>query len=281
MSLSGKTKDIVNHFNFKFSKNLGQNFLIDQNILNKIIEAAGLDSGSSAIEIGPGIGTLTQEMAKKCDKVIAIEIDDTLIPILNESLANYENIKVVHSDAMKVDVRALIKEEELKNVKVVANLPYYVTTPIITKLFNEKPGIDSITIMIQREVAERIAAKPGTKEYGSISLLCQYYSDIKKICKVSPSCFMPSPKVESAVIRMDILENPSVYVKDEKLFFRIIRDAFNMRRKTLWNALKGVGLTEEKLREAFNNASIDEKRRGETLKIEEFAALANSIKELF
>ena len=281
MSLASKTREIVNHFEFKFSKSLGQNFLVDQNILDKIIEAGNLDENSCAVEIGPGIGTLTQELAKKCRKVIAIELDDNLIPVLSETLANFENIKVIHEDALKVDFKKLIEEEGLQNVKVVANLPYYVTTPIITKLFTEKPGIDSITVMIQKEVADRIAAKPGTKEYGSISLLAQYYSNPIKVCKVSSSCFMPNPKVESAVIKMEILQKPRVKVLDEKLFFRIIRDSFNMRRKTLWNTLKQIGLPDDKMHEALEDAGIDPKRRGETLTIEEFAKLSDEIKRKF
>lgn len=278
MSLASKTKDIVKHFEFHFSKSLGQNFLIDQNILNKIVDAAELDHNSCALEIGPGIGTLTQEMAKRAKKVVAIELDDNLIPILNETLGNYENIKIIHNDALKVDFKRLIEEEGLENVKVVANLPYYVTTPIITKIFTEKAGIKSIVVMIQKEVADRISAKPNTKEYGSLSLLAQYYSDITKVCKVPPSCFIPNPKVESAVIKMDIRPEPRVKVMDENLFFRIIRDAFNMRRKTLWNALKQIGLNEEKMQEAMNAAGIDPKRRGETLSIEEFAKLSDEIK---
>jgi 16S rRNA (adenine1518-N6/adenine1519-N6)-dimethyltransferase len=278
MSLASKTREIVSHFEFKFSKSLGQNFLVDQNILDKIVEAANLDGESSAIEIGPGIGTLTQDLAKVCNKVVAIELDDNLIPILNETLANYENIKVIHEDALKVDFKKIIEEEGLKKVKVVANLPYYVTTPIITKLFAENPGIESIVVMIQKEVAERLAAKPGSKEYGSITLLAQYYSDVSKVTKVAASCFMPNPKVESAVIKMDIRQEPRVKVMDEKLFFRIIRDSFNMRRKTLWNTLKQVGLSDEKMQEAFQAAGIDQKRRGETLSIEEFAKLSDEVK---
>lgn len=278
MSLSSKTREIVNHFDFKFSKSLGQNFLIDQNILDKIIDGSDLNSESCAIEIGPGIGTLTQEMAKKCRKVIAVELDDSLIPILQETLGNYENVKVIHNDALKVDFKKLIEDEGLENVKVVANLPYYVTTPIITKLFTDKPGLDSITIMIQKEVAERIVADPGTKEYGALSLLCQYYSEAEKLAKVSPGCFIPNPKVESAVIKMNIRKEPAVKVMDEKLFFRVIRDAFNMRRKTLWNALKQIGLDGERLSLAFEAAEIDPKRRGETLSIQEFGRLSDEIK---
>lgn len=279
MSLVAKTKDIVKHFEFQFSKSLGQNFLIDQNVLDNIVEAADLNEEACVIEIGPGIGTLTQEMAQKCRKVVAIELDDNLIPVLAETLGNYNNIKVVHRDALKVDFEKLIEEEELTNVKVVANLPYYVTTPIIAKILSEKNSIQSIVVMIQKEVGDRIAAAPNTKEYGSISFLAQYYAIAKKVCKVSPSCFMPPPKVDSIVIRLDKLPEPSVKANNEKLFFRIVRDSFNMRRKTLWNALKQVGLSPEKITEAFEEANIDPKRRGETLTLQEFATLSNRINE--
>lgn len=278
MSLTSKTKDIVKHFEFKFSKSLGQNFLIDQNILNKIVDSAELTENSTAIEIGPGIGVLTQEMAKRCRKVIAVEIDDTLIPILNETLANYDNIKIVHEDALKVDFNKLIEEENLEDVKLVANLPYYVTTPILTKLLMDKIPLKSIIVMIQKEVADRIVAKPATKEYGSLSILVQYYCDVHKVCKVSRNCFMPPPKVESSVIRMDI-RPPKYDTKDENLFFNVVRHAFNMRRKTLSNALKPIGLSEEMLKEAFEKSNIEGNRRGETLSIEEFVNLSNAIYE--
>ena len=279
MSLVSKTKDIINHFDFQFSKSLGQNFLIDQNILDKIVESVEINEDDCVLEIGPGIGTLTHELAVKCKKVIAIELDDNLIPVLNETLANFNNIKIIHADALKVDIKKVMQDEGIKSVKVAANLPYYVTTPVISKLFEEKPGIESITVMIQKEVADRIVAHPGTKEYGALSLLVQYYSEVEKICKVSQACFMPQPKVESAVVRMKIRKTPAVDVKDEKLFFRIIRDSFNMRRKTLWNALKPLGLEAEKLKEAFEAAQIDPIRRGETLSIEEFGKLSDQIKE--
>lgn len=274
MGLKSKTMDIVKYFEFKFNKNLGQNFLIDENILKKIVDAAELDENSTVIEIGPGIGTLTQEMAKRCKKVVAVEIDKNLIPILEETLGNFKNIKIIHSDALKVDFNKIIKEENLENVKVVANLPYYVTTPIIAKLLNERVKISSMIIMIQKEVADRILAKPNTDEYGTLSLLCQYHCDIKKICKVSPNCFVPPPRVESMVIRLDIRDQKRVEVLDEELFFNIIKSAFNMRRKTLSNSLKSIA-NEDILLKALEELSIDPKRRGETLSIEEFAKLSN------
>lgn len=277
MSLTSKTKDIVKHFDFKFSKSLGQNFLIDNNILLKIMDGAELDENSCAIEIGPGIGTLTQELCKRCRKVIAIELDDSLIPILDETLGNYSNVKVIKGDALKLDFNKLIEEEELENVKVVANLPYYVTTPIITKLLTDRVKISDLVVMIQKEVGERIDAKANTKEYGSLSLLCSYFADTSKVCKVSPKCFMPEPKVESIVIRLKVLGAPRVKVMDEKLFFSVIRDAFNMRRKTLWNALKPLGFEGEKMQKAFELSGINQIRRGETLTIEEFAKLSDAL----
>lgn len=279
MSLASKTKDIVSHFDFRFAKSLGQNFLIDNNVLTKIVDSAELDENSCALEIGPGIGVLTQEMATRCKKVVAIEIDDRLIPILGETLGNFPNVEVVHSDALKVDFNKLFEEKGLDNVKVVANLPYYVTTPIITKIFKEAKGVKSITVMIQKEVAERLIAKPSTKDYGALTLLANYYSDVEKVVKVPPSCFIPNPKVESMVVKMNIKE-PEVDVEDEKLFFRVIRDSFNMRRKTLTNALKPIGLKPDVLKECLAKANIDEKRRGETLSIEEFANLSNIINRI-
>lgn len=280
MNLEQKTRSIVKHFNFRFSKGLGQNFLIDQNVLDNIVDSAGLDMDSTAIEIGPGIGTLTQEIAKRCRKVLSIELDDKLIPVLAETLGNYENVKIVHEDALEIDLNELIQNEGMTNIKLLANLPYYVTTPIITKIFEERTAIESITVMIQKEVGDRIAAKPGTKDYGSLSLLCQYYSEPVKICEVPPNSFLPEPKVDSIVIKMVLLKQPAVKVNDEKLFFSIIRQSFNMRRKTLLNALKPIGLGEDKLREAFEKAGIDPIRRGETLSIHEFGALSDEIGRL-
>lgn len=280
MSLTSKTLDIINHFEFKFNKNLGQNFLIDENILNKIIDGAELNYDDCALEIGPGIGTLTQAMAKRCKRVISIEIDDSLIDILNETLGNYENIKIIHGDALKIDFKKLIEEEGLNNVKIVANLPYYLTTPFITNILNQKTNIKSLTLMIQKEVADRITAKCGSSDYGSLSLLCSYFCDIHKIARVSKNCFIPKPKVESAVIRMDIKKEPTIKVIDEHLLFRVIRFAFNMRRKTLWNALKPLGLGDDKLKCAFEESGIDPKRRGETLSLEEFGRLSDEIKVL-
>lgn len=272
------TKDIVLKYNFRFTKSLGQNFLTDDTVLEDIVMGADITEDDYVIEIGPGVGTLTKELLKTAKKVTSIELDEKLIPILQEELKDFPNFQLVHKDALKVDYKELIGEEQ--SVKIVANLPYYVTTPIIANLLNGKYNIKSITIMIQKEVGERIDAEPGTKDYGAFSLLAQYYCDTKIIRKVPPSCFIPSPKVDSVVIRLDILENPRVQVKDEKLFFNVIRQSFNMRRKTLSNAMRNIGLEKEKLKEAFERANIDSNRRGETLSISEFANLANVISEL-
>lgn len=272
------TKGIVEKYNFRFTKSLGQNFLTDETVLQDIVRGANITKEDYVIEIGPGVGTLTRELLESAKKVTSIELDSKLIPILEEELKDYGNFNLVHRDALKVNYNELIEEE--KSVKVVANLPYYVTTPIIANLIKDDYNIKSITIMIQKEVAERINAKPKTKDYGAFTLLAQYYCNCEVIRHVPPSCFIPSPKVDSIVIRLDKLEKPRVKVLDEKLFFNIIRQSFNMRRKTLWNGLKGLGINREIQEKAFEAARIDPNRRGETLTIEEFAELANKMKEL-
>lgn len=272
------TREIVSKYNFKFTKSLGQNFLIDSQVLMDIVEGAEVNKNDFVIEIGPGVGTLTKELLKVSKQVTAIELDSDLVPILKEELKDYENFSIINKDALKVDFTEVIGEEE--SVKLVANLPYYVTTPIIAKLLNEHYKFKSLTIMIQKEVGERIAAEPSTKEYGALSLLVQYYCDIKVIRKVSPASFIPRPKVDSIVIRLDRLDTPKVKVEDEKLFFKIIRAAFNMRRKTLWNALKSLGVNKDLLEKALEEADIDPKRRGETLSINEFGKLSDCIGKL-
>lgn len=276
--MENNTKDIVNKYGFKFTKSLGQNFLIDDSVLRDIVLGAEVTKEDFVIEIGPGVGTLTKELLKKAKKVLAIELDSDLIPILQEELKEYDNFEIINKDVLKVDFRELIKDED--SVKLVANLPYYVTTPIIASLLKEKYKFKSLTIMIQKEVGERIAAEPNNKDYGSLSLLVQYYCDVRTIRKVSPASFIPKPKVDSIVVRLDKLDKPRVEVKDEELFFKIIRASFNMRRKTLWNGLKSLGLDKSIIEKAFENSGIDSKRRGETLSIEEFGNLANSIKDL-
>lgn len=272
------TKAIVKKYGFKFTKSLGQNFLVDDTILDDIVNAADVHADDFIIEIGPGVGTLTRRLLGIAKKVCAVELDSKLLPILQEELKEFNNFELIHQDALKVDYNELTSEE--KSVKVVANLPYYVTTPIISKFLTEGSNFKTLTIMIQKEVADRIAAKPSCKEYGALSLLVQYYCDVQVIRKVTPDSFIPQPKVESTIIKLIKLNVPRVKVNDEKLFFAVIRDAFNMRRKTLWNALKMLKLSNENLEAAFLQTGIDSKRRGETLSIEEFAALSNSIFQL-
>lgn len=272
-----KTQELVKKYNFKFSKSLGQNFLIDDSVLNDIVNGADVNSEDFIIEIGPGVGTLTAQLLNKAKKVTSIELDNDLIPILQQELGDHPNFSLIHKDALKVDFNEVIGDE--KSVKLVANLPYYVTTPIIVNLLKNKYNFKSLTIMIQKEVAERMDAEPNCKEYGSLSLLVQYYCDTKIIRKVAPSSFMPRPKVESIVIRLDRLEEPRVKVKDESLMFEIIRSSFNMRRKTLWNGVKNIGVDKDNLMKAFEEAGVDPKRRGETLSLEEFARLSDCIYE--
>lgn len=273
-----QTKSLVKKYNFKFSKRLGQNFLTDDTVLKDILEGAEITKDDYVIEIGPGVGTLTKELLLRAKEVCSIELDSELIPILEEELKEFKNFKLVHNDVLKVDIDEIIGEE--KSVKVVANLPYYVTTPIIIKLIKSGSRFKSITVMVQKEVGERITAKANCKEYGALSLFVNYYCTSKIIRKVSPNAFIPQPKVESVVIRLDKLEQPAVKVKDEELFFMVIRDAFNTRRKTLWNSLKALKLDSQKLEEAFRVSGIDPGRRGETLTIEEYAKLSDCIKEL-
>ena len=270
-----KTQELVKKYNFKFSKSLGQNFLIDDSVLTDIVDGASVDDKDFIIEIGPGVGTLTAKLLMKAKKVTSIELDNDLIPILQEELGEHENFDLIHNDALKVDFNSLIGDEP--SVKLVANLPYYVTTPIIVKLLKDGYNFKSLTIMIQKEVAERINAEPNCKEYGALSVLVQYYCNTSIVRRVAPSCFIPRPKVESIVIRLDRLEAPRVNVKDETLMFALVRAGFNMRRKTLWNATKAFNLSKEKLEEAFEKSGIDPKRRAETLSIEEFAHLSDCI----
>lgn len=271
------TREIVEKYGFHFTKSLGQNFLVDQNIVHAIVQGAEIGKEDHVVEIGPGVGTLTRELIRTAGKVTAIELDAKLIPILLEELKEADNFELIHADATKVDFEALAPGE---NIKLVANLPYYVTTPIITRILNDKVGFQSLTIMIQKEVAERINAVPGTKDYGALSLLVQYYCDTKIVRHVPPECFIPRPKVDSTVIRLTRLVKPRAEVADEELFFRIIRQVFNMRRKTLANNLKALGYSREYVEEVLRRAGLDEKVRGETLSVERFAQLANTIKEM-
>ncbi|MCK6255116.1 16S rRNA (adenine(1518)-N(6)/adenine(1519)-N(6))-dimethyltransferase RsmA [Fictibacillus sp. KIGAM418] len=279
------TKAILKKHGFTFKKSLGQNFLIDRNILNNIVAQADLTEESGAIEIGPGIGALTEHIARQAKKVVAFEIDQRLLPILSETLEPYPHVKVIHSDILEADVSQVIRQEfeGIEDIMVVANLPYYVTTPIIMKLLTEKLPIRGIVCMIQKEVADRLAAKPGTKDYNSLSIAVQYYAEAETVLKVPKTVFVPAPNVDSAVIRLTLRKEPPVQVKDETFFFEVIRSSFGQRRKTLWNnLLNNLPLKEkrEELQEVFDEIQIDPKRRGETLTIEEFAKLADALAPL-
>ncbi|MEW9124492.1 MAG: 16S rRNA (adenine(1518)-N(6)/adenine(1519)-N(6))-dimethyltransferase RsmA [Thermotaleaceae bacterium] len=275
-----KTKEIVQKYGFRFSKSLGQNFLIDENILTKIVEGAGVTKEDGVLEIGPGIGTLTQALAERSRKVVAIEIDKALLPILSETLGEYDNVEVVNGDVLKMDLHQIIQEKfEGKAVKVIANLPYYVTTPIIMKFLEERIPLKNMVVMIQKEVADRMQASPGTKDYGALSLAVQYYCEPKIVTRVPQSVFIPQPNVESTVIRLTLLEEPRIRVENENLLFQVVRAAFGKRRKTLLNALSSseLALEKEQVRTALAAVSIQEERRGETLTIEEFGKLADAI----
>lgn len=276
-----RTRAILEKHGFSFKKSLGQNFLIDTNILRKIVSFADLTEASGAIEIGPGIGALTEQLAKVSKKVVAFEIDQRLLPILNETLANYPNTKIIHEDVLKANVKAVIEEEfaGMDDLMVVANLPYYVTTPIIMKLLEERLPIRGIVVMLQKEVADRISAKPGSKDYGSLSIAIQYFTEAETVMTVPKTVFVPQPNVDSAVIRLIKREAPPVELKDEDFFFQVTRSSFAQRRKTILNNLTSQ-LPDGKLKKdmiimALDQAGIEPGRRGETLSIEEFARLSD------
>lgn len=273
------TKEIVNKHNFKFSKSLGQNFLIDDNVIDKILEGSRLSETDKIIEVGPGIGTLTREMGKTAQKVVAIEIDKTLIPILEETLADLENVEVVNEDILKVDIQGLIKEKlDGGPVKLIANLPYYITTPIVMKFLEEDIPVTDIVVMVQKEVADRMNAKPSTKDYGALSVAVQYYCDTEIVAKAPRHMFVPQPNVDSIVIGLHVRSERKYEVDNEDIFFKTVKASFGQRRKTLLNSLGGLGfLTKDQIKEALQAANIDAKRRGETLSIDEFANLANEI----
>lgn len=278
-----RTKEIMKKYGFSFKKSLGQNFLIDPNILRNITEYAGLTKETGVIEIGPGIGALTEHLARAAKKVVAYEIDQRLLPILADTLAPYDNVKIIHEDILKADIHQMIEEEfaEAKDIMVVANLPYYVTTPIILKLLEEKLPIRGIVVILQKEVGDRIAAKPGTKEYGSLSIAIQYSTTAETVMIVPKSVFVPQPNVDSAVIRMLLRDHPAVSVKDERFFFHITKMSFAQRRKTLMNNLTS-GLPDGRKRKsdiasALERARIEPSRRGETLSMDEFAALSEAL----
>ena len=272
----------IKKYNFVFQKKYGQNFLIDTHVLEKIIRAASIGSDDVVLEIGPGIGTLTQYLCENARKVIAVEIDDMLIPILGETLKEYDNVKIVHNDILKVDVNEIVSEYPGSSIKVVANLPYYITTPIIMGLFESGVPIDSITIMVQKEVAERMQAKPGTKDYGALTLAVQYYADAKIMANVPPNCFMPRPAVGSAVINLVKHKEKRYDVKNEDMLFRIIRASFNQRRKTLQNGLNNAAnlpYTKQQIAEAIEKMGLPAAVRGEKLSLEQFVELSNILEE--
>lgn len=275
----GNTIEVLQKYKFNFQKKFGQNFLIDTHVLDKIIRESGVNQDDCVIEIGPGIGTMTQYLAENAREVVAIEIDKNLIPILKDTLSSYNNVTIINEDVLKVDIKKLAEERNQgKPVKVVANLPYYITTPIVMGLFESHVPIDSITIMVQKEVADRMQEGPGSKDYGALSLAVQYYAKPEIVANVPPNCFMPRPNVGSAVIRLTCHEKPPVEVEDENFMFDIIRASFNQRRKTLVNGLGNAGnlnVTKEQVANVLEEMELSPTIRGEALSLEQFAQLSN------
>lgn len=275
-------KALLNRHGFTFSKSLGQNFLIDETVLHQIVDAAAPDANTCALEIGPGAGTLTRCLAERCRLAAAIEIDSALIPILKETMAEYQNFTLIHKDVMEVNLKALTEELfDGRPFCVAANLPYYITTPIIMELLESHLPVTSMTLMMQKEVAERITAEAGTKEYGALSVAVQYYTKPSLVCRAEPHCFMPQPKVASSVIKLEVLPVPSVRVADEKLFFQVVKSAFGQRRKTLLNALSKspyLSLEKERIAEALTSLNLDPAVRGERLTVKQFAQLSNLLR---
>ena len=278
LGIPSNTIEILKKYNFNFQKRFGQNFLIDTHILEKIVDEAGIDEDDCVLEIGPGIGTMTQYLCERAGRVIAVEIDKALIPILNDTLSSYNNVTIINEDILKVDITKLCNEyNNGRPIKVVANLPYYITTPIIMGLFESGCPLESITIMVQKEVADRMKCGPGSKDYGALSLAVQFYSSPEIVAYVSPESFIPKPGVGSAVIRLTRYPKPPVEVDDEKYMFKLIRTAFNMRRKTMVNSLMSgnLGLTKEEILSAIDKLNLSPQVRGEALTLNEFAALSN------
>ena len=279
LSSHSATMDLVKKHGFKFTKSLGQNFLIDDNIVDKIVAGAGIGPGDKIIEVGPGIGTLTREMASRAEALMAVEIDKNLIPILADTLGDYDNVKIVNEDIIKADIRGLI-DENLSGgpVKLVANLPYYITTPIIMRFLEENINVTDIVVMVQKEVAERMNAQPGGKDFGALSVAVQYYCDTEIVVKVPRHLFVPQPNVDSIVIALRIRPERKYKVDDEDLYFKVVKAAFGQRRKTLLNSISSMGnLSKDQVKEDLEEAGIDPKRRGETLSLDEFAILSNVI----
>lgn len=281
ISTPSRTKQIIEENGFYFKKNFGQNFLIDSNILDNIVQCANITKQDCVLEVGPGIGSLTQVLAENARQVVAVEIDTNLIPILSKTLADYENIEILNQDILKTDIDTIIKQKNNdRPIKVVANLPYYITTPIIMDLLEQERKVDTITVMVQKEVAERMQANPKDKEYGALSVAVQYYCNAHLDMIVPPSCFMPRPKVASAVITLEILPERKVKTKDETLFFHLVKCAFSQRRKTLLNCLYNqgnLGLSKEELTTLLETLGWDARIRGETLSITDFARLTDAI----
>ena len=276
----GTIKDVMSRNGFTFSKALGQNFLINPTVCPKIAELGGCKSGTAAIEIGTGVGVLTKELALRCDRVLAVEIDERLRPVLAETLAEFDNIEIVFGDILKTDLSSLIKEKlpDFDEIVVCANLPYYITSPVIMKLLEERPPIRSITVMVQKEAADRLCAKPGTRECGAVTAAVNYYSEPKMLFRVNRGSFMPSPNVDSAVIRLDIPDKPRYTVSDEKLFFRIVRASFAQRRKQLLNPLSAaLAIPKQELAEMLGKCGIKQTARPEELKMEDIVALCETL----
>ena len=285
ISTPSNTLEMIKKYDFHFKKSLGQNFLIEPNTLDQIVGSAEVDQKTGVIEVGPGIGALTQKLAERAGKVLAIEIDQRLLPILSETLAGYDNVEVIHGDVLKLPIKDIIAEHlgDFQKIKVVANLPYYITTPIVMSLLEQKLNLDSITVMIQKEVAERLQARPGTKDYGSLTIAIEYYAYAKIKMQVPKTVFIPKPNVDSAIIQLTMREKPPVEVDDEEFFFRVIKASFAQRRKTLINNLLHNLVGKDKkaeLETALQEIEIDSGRRAETLSIEEYAKLSNVLAKI-
>lgn len=271
--------EIRDRHNFRLSKSLGQNFLTDKNIIDEIIQSSGISSNDLVIEIGPGIGVLTREALETAGRVVAIELDQRLIPILEETLAGYDNLEIINADILKTDLKAIIEANKgYDAVRIIGNLPYYITTPIIMKILEEGVPADSVTVMMQKEVADRIKAPVGSKNAGAITAAVQFYCNVTQIASAPKEAFVPRPKVDSAVLRLDVLSSPAVEVRDRSIFFECIKKGFGQRRKTILNSLNGVsGIDKEKLAQVFEINNIDPQRRAETLSLAEFGMIADTI----